>query len=329
MKFGITLDYELFFGASVGSVDACMISPTEALIKILKPYDAKATFFVDAGYLVRSEELGVDLDNRSKVLNQLRSLLADNHEVQLHIHPHWEDSIFENGEWKLNTNRFKLSDFSQDKAHEIVRRYAETLNRELDIKVSAFRAGGWCIQPFSHFSEALAECGVEIDSTIFHGGFNESATHFFDFRESPQKASYRFRSDPCIEVSAGNFLELPIANSRVSPLFFWKMAFSKKLGGAKHSVYGDGRAISMSRKDMIRLLLLPSQSVVSIDGYKASLLDKSADRWRENHGHNAPMILIGHPKAFSDYSLAQLEKFIAKWSRDSSFMTINTIANSL
>lgn len=326
MKISITLDYELFFGCSTGTVEACLLLPTEALLKKLDPMGAKVTFFVDAGYLSRSAELGVDLENRKKVIDQLRLIISDGHDVQLHVHPHWEDCSYRNGEWCMDTTRFKLIDFRQSKASEIINKYAAVLNNELKITVCAFRAGGWCIQPFDHIKNALVQCGIIYDTTIFNGGVNNSKTHYFNFSSSPSKASYLFEDDPCIEVDSGSFMELPIADVKVSPFFFLKMFLAKKLGGARHIPYGNGRAISLSKKDTVRLLTSYSYSVVSIDGYKSSLLDYSARRWAAKYGERAPMVIIGHPKAFTNYSLGQVESFVKKIGGDN-FVSIPTLAD--
>ena len=47
------------------------------------------------------------------ITQQIQKLSAEGHDVQLHIHPHWEDSTFDGIEWIFDTNRYKLSDFSK------------------------------------------------------------------------------------------------------------------------------------------------------------------------------------------------------------------------
>ena len=51
MQIHLTFDYELFFGSSSGSVDNCIIKPTQRLIDIAKIHDITLVFYVDAGYL--------------------------------------------------------------------------------------------------------------------------------------------------------------------------------------------------------------------------------------------------------------------------------------
>ncbi len=56
MNIFLTYDYELFFGEESGSVDKCMIEPTNELLKIAKEFNIKMTFFVDIGYLIKLKE---------------------------------------------------------------------------------------------------------------------------------------------------------------------------------------------------------------------------------------------------------------------------------
>ena len=55
MKIFLTYDYELFFGDPTGSVEKCIIEPTQRLLEIAKRTGARYTFFIDVGYLKQLE----------------------------------------------------------------------------------------------------------------------------------------------------------------------------------------------------------------------------------------------------------------------------------
>jgi hypothetical protein len=101
---------------------------------------------------------------------------------------------------------------------------------------------------------------------------------------------------------------VPIASRRVAPGFFWRFAAVKKLGGARHRTFGDGAAIPPESGDLLRKLLRPSHSVVSIDGYKASFLERAAAEYRARGFED--FVVIGHPKALTPYSLDKLDAFL-------------------
>jgi len=310
----ITLDYELFFGLDSGTQEKSIIEPTNRLLEVLDKFQIKATFFVDSGYLIKLNKYRREfplLDNDyNNIINQIKILHRNGHDIQLHIHPHWEDSYFNGDRWVIDTTRYKLHDFSPQEVEDIVYRYKKALVDIVGDKIFVYRAGGWCIQPFEYISNALKKHNIWLDSTVFVGGKNSSKTHFFDFSNAPNKTYWRFESNPLIEVRDGFFTEVPISSYRVSPFFYWKLAFLKKFGGSKHKSFGDGKsASSASRINLLRMLLFKSVSTVSIDGYKSSLLLKAFKSFLKVENFNY-FVVIGHPKALTPYSLEQLENFI-------------------
>src|SRR2546422_10177660 len=86
MKIYLTLDYELFFGKS-GSLQKCILEPTDRLTQICDKHQVRCVFFVDAGYLDklrtlagRAPELSRD---RERVVDHIRQLSATGHDIQL------------------------------------------------------------------------------------------------------------------------------------------------------------------------------------------------------------------------------------------------------
>ena len=187
MNIYITLDYELFFGTKSGSVDNCIIKPTEALLKIVEPYDIKFVFFVDVGYLVKLEEHKEQYselqDDYLKITSQIKYLAKKGHGIELHIHPHWEDSYYDGNDWAFDTSRYKLADFSSEKIERIVTKYTKSLTRISGQTPKAYRAGGWSAQPFKEIGKALKANDIYIDSTVFPGGYYESSAQYYDFRK--------------------------------------------------------------------------------------------------------------------------------------------------
>ena len=326
MKIYITLDYELFFGKESGSAEHCIIQPTEDLLKILDPLGVKMTCFVDVGYLMRMEaqkhehpSLQADYE---KVTAQIKRLADEGHGMELHIHPHWEDSHFDGEKWIFDHSRYKLSDFSQEEVMEIVTRYKNILERISGQSPRAYRAGGWSAQPFLPIKDALEKNEVFIDSTVYSNGYYQSDYQTFDFRNVPQfKTEYSFSNDLTVEDTAGNFLEIPISSQRVSPFFFWRFAMTKLRKQAKHRPYGNGSSVKMSDDQIFRLLTRPSNSVVSIDGYKASIIQQAFKTYMRETRNEGNFVLIGHPKAFTPYSLKKVEQFVKNTHEDHSYVT--------
>ena len=313
MRTLLTLDYEVYFGRNTGTVERSILEPTEALLAVASRHGAKLVFFVDAGFILRlraemhkSPRLRAEHDS---ICRQVEALAADGHEIQLHIHPHWEDSTWSEDGWRMDVSRFALHAFPEPRIQDIVKRYTNVL-RELagPDAAYAYRAGGWVIQPFERIREALLANGVVIDSTVFAGGYREGRVQPYDFRRAPAKSRWCFDLDPLVEKKTGPFLEVPIASRRVRPDFFWRFAAAKKFGGLRHKAFGDGRAIPMEGGDLVSKLVKPSTSVVSMDGYKASFLAAAAADYRARRMED--FVVIGHPKALTPYSLERLDAYL-------------------
>ncbi len=327
----ITLDYELFFGSKVGSVEQCILTPTNKLLALLNKHAIKATFFVDSGYLVKLQEFRkiypLVEEEYQKVLTQIQKLDKEGHSIQLHIHPHWEDSYHNGQEWVMDTTRYRLHDFSETEIEDIVSRYKKALTDIVGDKVFAHRAGGWCIQPFLKIKNALKKHNIYMDSTLFKNGKNDSQTHYFNFKDMPSKTEWSFEDDPLKEEKNGFFKEVPISAYRLSPFFFWKLVYFKKFGGIEHQGFGDGTAAGGSRIDKLRMLTKYTHSVVSIDGYKASFLEKAYRSFLEKKALKN-FVIIGHPKSMSEYSLKKLEQFILN-NKNETFITMRSFKNEL
>lgn len=312
MNLILSLDYELFFGARHGTAQRCLIEPCQALLKITERAGAKLAFFIDAGYLCKlAEHAPRDTAARREldaVRRHLGSLARSGHEIQLHIHPHWEDTRRTAEGWQFDLRRYALHSFAPGAIVDIVTRYTQAL-AEFG-KPIAYRAGGWVIQPFAPLAPALRANGIRIDSTVFPGGHTEDSTQALDFRGSPDQDYWRFDTDPLAPTSRGYFTEVPIAAIRVAPLAYWSLAARKIAGGARHRPWGNGGAIPNGKRDLGRKLLARTTSAVSIDGAKAGWLER-AYREHKARGRDC-MVVMGHPKALTPYSLECVDQFLKR-----------------
>lgn len=315
MQVILTFDYELFFGTNTGSVQKCMIEPTDRLLAIAGKHGIPLVFFVDIGFLIKLKEYKEQFPQLeadfNRIRNQLNEMQVLNCEVQLHIHPHWEKSVYDGKKWMVITDGcYKLSDFPDSEAELIVRKYYQFFTEFTGLKPTTYRAGGWCIQPFSQIEKVFGELGIEKDSTVFPGGKFESAHYHFDFTNVlPFGNPYRFQSDVTKEDSNGYFLEIPISSWEFSPLFYWRLYILGRLNPAAHKMIGDGSFLAQpGRKKSV--LLNKTWNHVSSDGYYASQLVKQAKYYQDKKVRT--FVVIGHPKGMTEYSLEQLELFVSK-----------------
>jgi hypothetical protein len=311
MNIFITLDYEIYFGENHGTVEKCIIHPTSELIRIAEKYDVRFSFFVDCGFILKLDEYRKQfpqLENDYKAITeQVSYLSANGHDIQLHIHPHWEDSHYNGERWIIDVKRYKLVDFNETEIADIVYRYKKVLTDITGKTIFTYRAGGWCLQPFKKLKKAFKENNITLDSSVFKNGLYVSENYNYDFRTAPDKDMYHFEDDPSKEDSNGFFTELPITGIKNSPLFFWTLFLLGRKNPHLHKPLGDGKAMSAPgyRK---KLLTQTTENPVSIDGYNARLLERSLKRSLKKSFKN--MVVIGHPKALSRYSIQKLEEFV-------------------
>src|SRR5690554_932028 len=112
MNVFITFDYEIFFGAEHGSTEKTILYPTNRLIEIGRKENIQFTFFIDCGFLLKLKEYGPNFphlqEEYHEITQQIKCLADEGHDCELHIHPHWEKTIFNGKSWKFDYNYYKL-----------------------------------------------------------------------------------------------------------------------------------------------------------------------------------------------------------------------------
>jgi hypothetical protein len=327
MDIFLTFDYELFFGSVTGSPEKCILNPTEKLLELASRHQTPMVFFIDVGYLIALEkqmdEFPILFSDHNKVVQQIKDIITAKSDVQLHIHPHWEKSYYDGEKWVMVTKgHYKLSDFSQDEVVDIVRRYKFKLDEISGRKSIAFRAGGWCIEPFDILEKVFMELGIKYDTSVFPGGHFESGEYDFDFRGVPTKNPYTFQNTTLKEAENGFFKEYAIGSHRYSPLFYWKLYILGRLNPKDHKSVGDGFAMSQpGRKKQV--LTNFTWNHASTDGFyatKMKTITKIALAKKEEN-----LIFIGHPKGCTLFAFKELDKFLSEFKNKCNFQTFHSL----
>lgn len=248
-KIILSFDYELFFGIKSGTVLNTLINPTNKLMDVMEECDFRGDFFID---VLMIKYLKKNIDERSKedlklIENQLIDMVRRGHRIELHLHPHWFDAIYNgDGTWDFKEfSHYMLSAFNES---EIIEMFVEGVNYLNsvgskvipDYKVCAFRAGGWAIQPFHILKNAFVSAGIKIDSSSAYGVYNLLPDSHYDFRKAPQKSLYYFEDDVCKEVNNGQFIEVPISTYTISLKNFLIHLYYRKRYKYDYSVLTDG-----------------------------------------------------------------------------------------
>lgn len=310
MKIHLSFDYELFFGANSGTVQKCMLEPTERLLALAAKHRVPLIFFVDTGYLWALQKFNSEpacARDYALVKAQLQNIHQSGHEIALHIHPHWEDSVFENGQWHISTRRYKLADFTEKEAHHLFTKYHQALTDITGTPCKSYRAGGWCIQPFTHIQKVLADNGIFTDSSVYPGGYHDSPAHAFDFRNAPLLDEWRFEQHECEALDVGRFHEVPITPDVIPPGFYWDLYLRMKMNPAMFKPVGDGNWLK-DKKRIYAQFYKSTKHFACADGYFASRLIPILKK--QLHAKRGRMMVLSHPKSMAECSFQLLEKFI-------------------
>lgn len=326
MNIYLTLDYEIYFGEKHGTVEKCIIEPTNKLREISKRTGAYMTYFIDIGHVIALEKfkskfpkLEIDLN---LITENINLLVAEGNDCQLHIHPHWETSFYNGEKWIFDYNKYKLVDFNDSEIKSIFERYKERLGVITQKPVNSFRAGGWCLQPFNRIKASFLENEIKIDSTVFPKGKSNSQYYYYDFTKSPNKSEWRFSDELCKEDQNGDFLELPISSYKYSPVFFWKLHILGNLFPKNHKPIGDGKPMPTKghRKRMLTKRNILSANLEGLFVNKIETIVKTNQKNKFNS-----TVVIGHPKALTNYSIDRLEKVINTIKKEHTFSVFSDI----
>lgn len=323
-KIFLTFDYELFFGKS-GTPEQCLLVPTEKILTVLGRQNIKATFFVDILYYLRLLDYnGATQEIAQRIREQLVKIVYLGHRIELHLHPHWHDAEYRAPEWGFADMRhFRLHSLNQRQITQLFIDGVSTLQgianeADSEYRVTAFRAGGWCIQPFGPLRDAFISTNISIDSSVGYGIKGASATHAFDFTHMPKESLYKFSTDPLINDPRGEFIELPITTYDRSK----SEAIIKRLLiiARRTKYFGDGKPLPLSTSNhgtKLNKLLKADKRFLSIEGTPYFFLDYFLSTTPSQH-----IVTISHPKMMSDYDILTLDK-LTQSSDKYSFHTVH------
>ncbi len=322
-KIILTFDYELSLGRNSGTALKCIIEPTDYILDLFKKYNGKGIFFVDAAYLLTLYKHNHrDLEIIKK---QIHKIINSGSNVELHLHPQWLDA------YPIDRDRWGFKDFKRYRLHSLSDEQIKGLFKESikiieniihednkNYKITAFRAGGWSIQPFDRLKQYFLENKIIFDFSVTPGIFSDcDLDSFYDFRNAPIDLDYwRFEDDPCVKNDSGRFTEIPISTIKDYKLNLWINYF---LFRSKEIEYNDGKAISTNSKSLLlfnklfKLVKMFSRyySSFAIDGLSHKYFLKYLKKL--NKREIEYITAICHPKKISKSGIKNLEYLLKNY----------------
>ncbi|GAB0056196.1 hypothetical protein SIID45300_00501 [Candidatus Magnetaquicoccaceae bacterium FCR-1] len=224
-------DYELFLGGIDQPEEAVLIEPTARLLACCTRIGIPLTLFADVACLWRYRALGLDrFPDLAEA--QLVEAIQNGHDVQSHLHPHWETTRIEAGRFHFDPSSYLCGTCSPDpearrrRTTAWLRRAATHLTELLtphapDYRCIAFRAGGYGLQPDeAMLLAALHETGHRIDSSIIPGFTLHTPMQRVDFTRLPAHGNGWIAPRTGLNKPAPRgegLMEIPIGACRFTP----------------------------------------------------------------------------------------------------------------
>ena len=313
-KILLTFDYELFLGTESGSVDNCLIIPTDMLLNVMERHQTKAFFFVDTTYIMRMCELADSNTNvkrdLEKIRQQLLHIVKSGHKIYHHIHPHWIDAQYNETEnqWNLsNDEHYCVETLSEEQKNRIFDFSVSFLSEIMsaagfEYDCGGYRAGGLHIEPFDSVKKEFERCRIREDFSS----------------EAPIEnriESYRFEDSTLSPAANGRFIEHPISRIRIYGLrkilngVFYRL--TKR--SPKYQKFGDGiPSVPKKAEHQISHGKLEFSLPISIELLTPVLLPyykKLLKRYSYIH-------FLSHPKLQSKATIELFDSFLKFYGRN-------------
>jgi len=205
--------------------------------ELLNKYSAKATFFLSTNCFSAKDE------DHDKIMNQLKLILKENHEIGLHMHPDSDLALQIALKEKFHYTSARFYDYN--KVNQFIKTGKELIQKNLKINPISFRWGNWALN--SDAVKALQENGFKVDSSAtpgLKGHLNDGMN--YDWSKVKEHYPWKMSLKDCqnTKIQDSKILEVPIAtfnfigaNLRADPVYsdLLKAAFDYYYNNADRS----------------------------------------------------------------------------------------------
>ena len=169
-------DWELS-GNGSGDIRRLQFEPMRRLVGIYNRLGIRGSFNAEVMQQITFRQYQ-DQHKHLKVLADewddiVKETFRQGHDIQLHVHPQWQNAEYRDGRWQL-TSDWSILNYSREAALQMLRHgkeYLENLLKDVDpdYRCVSFRSGAWCIAPSPHMLDLLVELGIAFDMSIVAG----------------------------------------------------------------------------------------------------------------------------------------------------------------
>jgi len=324
----LSVDYEIF-GNGSGDVRRHVTGPSGRMARICEKFGMPLTVFLEVEEYLAFERERENLikvwgyDPAAEIMAQALDLIRRGHDLQLHLHPEWVGSVFEDGRWRLRSDKRTVDSLFETTAEvtKFIHERKSVIDGFYDSagssrRVLAYRCGAFCAQPGGKLSQALAENGIMIDSSLVKGLVRQDVHVHLDFTGVPDKRHHwRVVADVACEDVSGLVTEIPIYSRmgrRVEQLTPRRLLAKFSGNVPKETQREMASQLGLGRSPASVLRFLAQRFSIKLDFHNMS--SRQLLRWIKNaspapEGDLDVIVLIGHSKEHRDD--ADFERFLA------------------
>jgi hypothetical protein len=358
-------DWELS-GNGSGDVRELQVRPMRELVRIYNAHGIRGSFNAEVMQQLTFRKFESEHPELKGLADEwdaaLRETFKQEHDVQLHVHPQWNDAQYEHGEWRL-TSDWSILNYEVDAAYLMMsagKEYLERLLRPINPAYAcvSFRSGSWCIAPSPHMLKLLVKLGIVFDMSIVGGVRYETKNINLDYTNCEETflPYYPVMTDARkVSEKPEPIICLPTNHFYGSRRQVFKHHLSKALGKVKQRVtrnaapqqssrsveaYGHEWAQTSHASTLTRLYekgvvpYLKGKHLISdiaqLDyALLKEMLASIRQRARSSGQREVPVILENHTKDIRDFS--DIEHFIRDVSEapDIKCLTLTELAREL
>lgn len=351
MDLALTLDYELF-GDGSGDIFKDIIHPTDKILALCEQSNAKITIFFEVVeyWKIKSEwdngnVMGYVDDPILAIEQQIIQAFSNGHDVQLHIHPQWLQSHYDD-KWNVS-DKWRMNDIpltslsSQDLVLETVLQQGKDILESLLQPISAqyqcniFRAGGFNILPSQPIIEVLNKLNFKMDSSVFPGGYEQNSETSIDFRSLDNQKPFWFIHDgdvlSQINTETDGLIEIPTFSLPIRRYKKYDLSRIKALLRNKSSVTKTLKSKVANKSFVEKFMYFIEQEFITWDfclfnKTKMQTFITYTQKLQNQSDAYHPLVLIGHSKGFSsDEAL----KYLLLPKHGYHFITLSTVLENI
>jgi hypothetical protein len=169
-------DWELS-GNGSGDARELQFRPMRELVEIYNAHNIRGSFNAEVMQQLTFRKFENDYPELKTLADEWDAAVLEaygqGHDIQLHIHPQWQNAEYEDGRWRLTAD-WSILNYPAEEAYRMMsagKEYLENLLRSVDGDYAcvSFRSGSWCIAPSAHMLNLLVKLGIVFDMSIVGG----------------------------------------------------------------------------------------------------------------------------------------------------------------